>query len=121
MIACVLGAAIICIDIPVRQIHRWRNFSISESDAFLSASLSLSFGVMVRHLPTPNRNSADIGPVVLGPVFNAPAVQEVLQGRGLLASRSILSSDWTIPRRSGGHPDPFARLTSLYSVACGGL
>ncbi|EXJ54390.1 hypothetical protein A1O7_09729 [Cladophialophora yegresii CBS 114405] len=46
-VACVIGAAIICIDIPVRQIHRWRNFSISESDAFLSASLSLSFGVML--------------------------------------------------------------------------
>jgi hypothetical protein len=34
----------------VRQIPRWRNFSISESDAFLSASLSLSFGVMVSQL-----------------------------------------------------------------------
>ncbi|KAJ9613959.1 Zinc transporter [Cladophialophora chaetospira] len=46
-VACVLGAAIICVDIPIRHIHRWRNFSISESDGFLSASLSLSFGVML--------------------------------------------------------------------------
>lgn len=45
--ACVFGAAIICIDVLVRQFPRWRNFSIAESDAFLSGSLSLSFGVMV--------------------------------------------------------------------------
>ncbi|EHY60187.1 Zinc transporter [Exophiala dermatitidis] len=46
-IACVLGATIICVDIVVRLFPRWRNFSIAESDAFLSASLSLSFGVML--------------------------------------------------------------------------
>jgi zinc transporter, ZIP family len=45
--ACVIGASIICVDVFARQIPRWRNFSISESDGFLSASLSLSFGVMV--------------------------------------------------------------------------
>ncbi|KEF54516.1 uncharacterized protein A1O9_09683 [Exophiala aquamarina CBS 119918] len=46
-VACILGAAIICVDIPLRRIPSYRDFSITESDAFLSASLSLSFGVML--------------------------------------------------------------------------
>ncbi|OAG37066.1 hypothetical protein AYO21_08714 [Fonsecaea monophora] len=46
-IACVIGSSIICIDIVARQFPVWRHFSISESDGFLSASLSLSFGVML--------------------------------------------------------------------------
>ncbi|KIW22520.1 uncharacterized protein PV07_12398 [Cladophialophora immunda] len=46
-IACVIGSSIICVDIVARQFPRWRHFSISESDGFLSASLSLSFGVML--------------------------------------------------------------------------
>ncbi|EXJ92964.1 hypothetical protein A1O3_01520 [Capronia epimyces CBS 606.96] len=46
-IACVLGATIICVDIVVRRFPRWHDFSIAESDGFLSASLSLSFGVML--------------------------------------------------------------------------
>ncbi|EXJ91186.1 hypothetical protein A1O1_04295 [Capronia coronata CBS 617.96] len=46
-IACVLGATIICVDIVVRLFPRWHDFSIAESDGFLSASLSLSFGVML--------------------------------------------------------------------------
>jgi hypothetical protein len=45
--ACVLGASIICVDIIVRQFPGKKNFKIQDSDAFLSASLSLSFGVMV--------------------------------------------------------------------------
>ncbi|KAF4553436.1 Zinc-regulated transporter-like protein 3 [Elsinoe fawcettii] len=46
-VACVLGAAIICADIIVRQFPGKKNFRIQDSDAFLSASLSLSFGVML--------------------------------------------------------------------------
>lgn len=46
-IACVLGAAIICVDIIVRLFPGKKNFRIQDSDAFLSASLSLSFGVML--------------------------------------------------------------------------
>jgi hypothetical protein len=46
-VACVIGASIVCIDIVVRQFPGMEKFSIAESDAFLSASLSLSFGVMV--------------------------------------------------------------------------
>ena len=56
-VACVLGAAIICVDILIRLIPGQQNFSINESDAFLSASLSLSFGVMVSQQRTP-RNCA---------------------------------------------------------------
>ena len=47
-VACVIGASIICVDIVVRQFPGMQKFSITESDTFLSASLSLSFGVMVR-------------------------------------------------------------------------
>jgi len=47
-VACVIGASIVCVDIAVRQFPGMEKFSIAESDAFLSASLSLSFGVMVR-------------------------------------------------------------------------
>lgn len=46
-IACVCGASVICVDIIMRLIPRYRNFEIANSDTFLSASLSLSFGVMV--------------------------------------------------------------------------
>ena len=47
-IACVVGASIICVDILIRQFPGKQNFRIQDSDTFLSASLSLSFGVMVR-------------------------------------------------------------------------
>jgi ZIP family zinc transporter len=46
-VACVVGASIICVDVFVRRIPGIEKFSIAESDAFLSASLSLSFGVML--------------------------------------------------------------------------
>ena len=46
-LACIVGSSIICIDIIVRQLPGKRNFKISESNVFLAASLSLSFGVMV--------------------------------------------------------------------------
>ncbi|RMZ88031.1 hypothetical protein DV736_g4742, partial [Chaetothyriales sp. CBS 134916] len=46
-VACVLGASIIYIDLVVRLFPGGQNFSIAESDSFLSASLSLSFGVML--------------------------------------------------------------------------
>ncbi|KAF7502897.1 hypothetical protein GJ744_004935 [Endocarpon pusillum] len=46
-IACVCGASIICVDVIARLIPRYRNFQIEDSDTFLSASLSLSFGVML--------------------------------------------------------------------------
>jgi len=46
--ACVLGASIICVDIIVRLLPSKRDFRIQDSNVFLAASLSLSFGVMVR-------------------------------------------------------------------------
>lgn len=45
--ACVVGASIICIDIVIRLFPGQKNFRIQDSDRFLSASLSLSFGVML--------------------------------------------------------------------------
>ena len=47
-LACIFGASVICIDIPIRLIPGKRHFRIQESNAFLACSLSLSFGVMVR-------------------------------------------------------------------------
>lgn len=49
-IACVVGSSIICVDLIIQCIPTKRNFRIQDSDAFLSASLSLSFGVMVSAL-----------------------------------------------------------------------
>ncbi|KAK5989905.1 Zinc-regulated transporter 3 [Cladobotryum mycophilum] len=46
-IACVAGAAIICVDLVVRLIPGKQNFRIQDSNAFLASSLSLSFGVML--------------------------------------------------------------------------
>ncbi|KAK3943044.1 zinc-regulated transporter 3 [Diplogelasinospora grovesii] len=46
-IACVVGASIICVDIPIRLIPSKRNFCIQDSNIFLACSLSLSFGVML--------------------------------------------------------------------------
>ncbi|KAK4158007.1 Zinc/iron permease [Chaetomidium leptoderma] len=46
-LACIAGASVICIDIPIRLIPSKRNFRIQESNAFLASSLSLSFGVML--------------------------------------------------------------------------
>ena len=46
-IACVVGSSIICVDLFVQRLPSKQDFRIQDSDAFLSASLSLSFGVMV--------------------------------------------------------------------------
>ncbi|KFY12434.1 hypothetical protein V492_03885 [Pseudogymnoascus sp. VKM F-4246] len=46
-IACVVGSSIICIDLLLRRIPRWKNFSIQDSSLFLACSMSLSFGVMI--------------------------------------------------------------------------
>lgn len=45
--ACVIGASIICIDLVLNPISRFRNFKIAESSTFLASSMSLSFGVMI--------------------------------------------------------------------------
>ncbi len=47
MLACVVGASIICVDLIIQRIPGQRNFRIQDSNTFLSSSLSLSFGVMV--------------------------------------------------------------------------
>jgi hypothetical protein len=41
-------ASIICVDLIIRQFPGKKNFKIEDSNTFLSAGLSLSFGVMVR-------------------------------------------------------------------------
>ncbi|KAI9799097.1 MAG: hypothetical protein M1833_004291 [Piccolia ochrophora] len=46
-VACVLGSSVICVDYLVRLFPGKRNFKIQDSNTFLSASLSLSFGVML--------------------------------------------------------------------------
>lgn len=46
-IACVLGASVINVDIIVRLFPGKKNFRVQDSNAFLAASLSLSFGVML--------------------------------------------------------------------------
>lgn len=49
-IACIVGSSIICVDLIIQRIPSQRDFRIQDSDAFLSASLSLSSGVMVSSL-----------------------------------------------------------------------
>ncbi|KAL2123909.1 hypothetical protein VTJ04DRAFT_274 [Mycothermus thermophilus] len=46
-LACILGASVICVDIPIRLLPGKRRFRIQESNTFLASSLSLSFGVMI--------------------------------------------------------------------------
>lgn len=46
-VACVAGASIICVDALVRLNPRWKAFNIRDSDKFLSACFSTSFGVML--------------------------------------------------------------------------
>ncbi|KAH6625047.1 Zinc/iron permease [Chaetomium sp. MPI-SDFR-AT-0129] len=46
-LACIAGATVICVDIPIRLLPGKRHFRIQESNAFLASSLSLSFGVML--------------------------------------------------------------------------
>ncbi|KAI9852999.1 MAG: hypothetical protein M1838_002778 [Thelocarpon superellum] len=46
-VACILGASIICVDYLVRLFPGKKRFRIQDSHVFLSASLSLSFGVML--------------------------------------------------------------------------
>lgn len=58
--ACVVGSSIICVDLIIQRIPGKRNFRIQHSNAFLSSSLSLSFGVMVSpDLIVNIRSSAD--------------------------------------------------------------
>jgi hypothetical protein len=49
--ACTLGASIIAVDLIICKIPGHQNFRIQDSNAFLSSSLSLSFGVMVWLFP----------------------------------------------------------------------
>lgn len=46
-LACIIGSSIICIDLITRYIPKLRSFKVRKSKTFLSASLSLSFGVMI--------------------------------------------------------------------------
>lgn len=46
-IACIFGSSIICIDLILRHIPRWKDFRIQDSSVFLGCSMSLSFGVMI--------------------------------------------------------------------------
>ncbi|KFY34696.1 hypothetical protein V495_08126, partial [Pseudogymnoascus sp. VKM F-4514 (FW-929)] len=46
-VACVVGSGIICIDLLLRRIPRYKDFSIQDSSLFLACSMSLSFGVMI--------------------------------------------------------------------------
>lgn len=46
-VACVAGACIVCVDIFIRLLPGKKNFNIQDSSAFLSSSMSLSFGVMI--------------------------------------------------------------------------
>ncbi|KAK3302000.1 Zinc/iron permease [Chaetomium strumarium] len=46
-LACILGATVVCIDIPIRLLPGKHRFRIQDSNAFLASSLSLSFGVML--------------------------------------------------------------------------
>lgn len=46
-IACTAGASIICVDLIIRQFPGKKDFKIEDSNPFLSAGLSLSFGVMI--------------------------------------------------------------------------
>ncbi|KAL1894214.1 Zinc transporter [Sporothrix stenoceras] len=46
-VACVFGACIICVDVFIRKLPGMKSFNIQDSSAFLSSSLSLSFGVMI--------------------------------------------------------------------------
>ncbi|PYH45875.1 Zn(2+) transporter ZRT3 [Aspergillus saccharolyticus JOP 1030-1] len=45
--ACVLGSSVICVDILLRHLSRRKDFQIVHNNAFLSASLCLSAGVML--------------------------------------------------------------------------
>lgn len=42
-IACILGASVVCIDLPIRLIPSKRHFRIQESNAFLASSSSARF------------------------------------------------------------------------------
>lgn len=46
--ACILGASVIYVDVIAANVFKKRTFRIEDSNEFLSSSLSLSFGVMVR-------------------------------------------------------------------------
>ncbi|KAI1653174.1 Zinc/iron permease [Daldinia decipiens] len=46
-VACVIGSAIICVDVVVRLFPGKKDFRIQDSNTFLACSLSLSFGVML--------------------------------------------------------------------------
>ncbi|GKZ82435.1 hypothetical protein AnigIFM56816_007252 [Aspergillus niger] len=59
-VACVLGSAVICVDLVLRRLSRRKSFQIVHNNGFLSASLSLSAGVMLytslySMLPTSHR------------------------------------------------------------------
>ncbi|KAL1861006.1 Zinc transporter [Paecilomyces lecythidis] len=46
-VACVLGSSVICVDLIVRKCSKRKDFEIASNNAFLSASMSLSSGVLL--------------------------------------------------------------------------
>ncbi|KAE8352961.1 Zinc/iron permease [Aspergillus coremiiformis] len=46
-VACILGSAVICVDVLLRHFSKGKGFQIVNNNAFLSASLCLSAGVML--------------------------------------------------------------------------
>lgn len=128
LLACVLGASIICVDILVRQFPGKRDFRIQDSDTFLSVSLSLSFGVMVSpyatksHPVTFDEQRTDcVLPAILSVIQHAPLLQNIPHRRRLLPQSSLLDPNRMFPRRCRRDSSPIALAAPVHAHACRGL
>lgn len=116
--ACVVGSSIICIDLLVRHIPGKSNFRVQDSNAFLSASLSLSFGVMVRRCSfTQEDYGAHTPAAFLLAIWHATFSKEIPDRRWSISAGGSLYSDWRLFGRRCRNTDCISFPPSLYSVA----
>jgi hypothetical protein len=120
-VACVFGASFICVDIIVRLFPRGRNFRIQDSDAFLSISLSLSFGVMVCSCSNTALPIANAILAVLRIVQYVAIFEEIAGSWRIHRERSIVDHDWMFHWRRDWHSDLVSLHAPLHTAQRGRL
>lgn len=122
--ACVVGSSIICIDLIVQRVPSKRDFRIQDSDVFLSASLSLSFGVMVgvsflRWLTLSLTKFVIIAFLLF--VQHVALLESLSYRWWTVAFSSCVYGHWMFYWRCGGNSDHFTYHASLHSFSRGRL
>lgn len=114
-VACVAGAGIIYVDVLVRRLPHKHKFRIQDSKAFLSSSLSLSFGVMVSPaVSVAPQFLTDDRVDILRPLQHASLFEESSGRRRAHKKGSIMGVVGMFLRRVHRHPNTHSLPPSVY-------